>query len=115
MFILRKSYIVRRKVYISMIQSNHNINVVNDVSRIKKMNHDNIVNSIPRVYVEKNKSARTGSDYYQLVIQFSDGYIYKSFLNSDQVRLDELSVKNSLNTQSSNSSSILGASAISNS
>lgn len=62
---------------------------------MQSSSNDNIISAIPRVHTEEHKSARTGSNYNQLVITFSNGYVYKSFLNDEQKKLIEYAIKES--------------------
>ena len=51
------------------------------------MNKDNIINTVPRISILTQTSAKTGNPYTQLCIHFHSGYVLKTFLNDEQKAL----------------------------
>lgn len=57
------------------------------------MNKDNIIHAVPRIHTETKTSAKTGNQYNQIIITFSNGYKYAGFLSDEQIKLIEYAVK----------------------
>ena len=59
------------------------------------MNHDNVINAIPRAYVEELTS-KAGAPYHNLVLEFQDGYVLKQYLNPDKKEVVDVHLQRSL-------------------
>ena len=56
------------------------------------MNKDNIISAVTRMYTTTKISPKTSNEYSQLIIEFSNGYVYSGFLNAEQKKLIEYAI-----------------------
>lgn len=57
------------------------------------MNKDNVVSIVPRISIATKTSAKSGNEYTQLTVHFSNGYELTQFLSKEQKKLIEYAIK----------------------